>query len=1049
MNERLPGTTLESAPAQYHALLEVTESIAAHHDLAELFRDLVQKLPSVVQCSSVAMVLHDPDKHVMRLHVLEAPNLAQVSPEPEYPVDDVPGGWVWQHQQPFVCMSTEQETRFPKVMPMIRAAGVRSLCVVPLTTARRRLGAIGIGSLEEHPYEPDEIAFLQLIAKQVAVAVENALNFERAYQAEKEARRRFERERLMLEINNAVVSQLDLRKLVRVISTCLSGALEIDAVGLSLYEPETSCFRVYYYDLPNTIPPIEAGATIPVEGSIGGLALTLGKPILINRASAAESFPESKRRFYDQGFNSGGCVPLIIQGRKLGVLGVLSFREEAFPEERQQLLSQIADQIALAVDNMLNFERARQVGQDMKRQFERERLMLEINNAVVSHLSLRDLLKAISFSLRRIIPHDASLLTLHEPGSEQLRLHALDLQMFGTVPFEEGVLISLHDTPEGQAIASRRPVLVGPVVDLERFSSPWVRHAVENGVRSGCAVPLISHDRTLGALSVVSLREDAFKKAEAELLAQCAAQIAIAVENALNFARAHQAEKEMRRQYERERLMLEINNAVVSHLELPKLLKTVSACLSQVIPHDLAGIALYDPGTRQLVAHALDFPQNQDFVTMGSPIPIEGTPEGLAFRSRRKVLIKKLSLTEFTAEIMKRAAAEGLKSGCTVPLMSRGRALGTLSIVSRYEDAFSEDDAELFDRIGSQIAIAVENGLAYQEIATLKDKLNKEKLYLEDEIRSELNFDEIVGESSAIKKVLKQVGIVAPTDSTVLILGETGTGKELLARAIHDRSKRRERTFVKLNCAAIPTGLLESELFGHERGAFTGAIATKVGRFELADGGTLFLDEVGDIPLELQSKLLRVLQEQEFERLGSTRTIKVNVRLLAATNRDLAKMVEQNLFRSDLYYRLNVFPILSPSLRDRTGDIPILVRYFTQRFARRMEKRIERIPLDAMDALCRYQWPGNVRELENFIERAVILSQGTDLSVPLGELKTTVRDGHQPVTTLQAAERDHILLALDKTNWVIAGPSGAATLLGMKRSTLQSRMVKLGISRRS
>lgn len=555
--------------------------------------------------------------------------------------------------------------------------------------------------------------------------------------------------------------------------------------------------------------------------------------------------------------------------------------------------------------------------------------------------------------------------------------------------------------------------------------------------------------RRLGAIGFLSLQKEAYGETDLGFLQQVAKQVAVAVDNVLNFAVAEAAQQSLARERDRLSLVLEINNAVVSHLDLGELLKSISACLRRVIPHDLAGFCIYDAVTNRLLAHSLDFPSNQEFGGIGDSIPLEGTPEGVAFTSQKPVLIKNLSLAEFSAEVIQRGVAAGLKSGCAVPLIAHDRALGTLSVVSLRENAFSEDDATLLSNIGSQLAIAVENVLAYQEITILKDKLNKEKLYLEDEIRNELNFDEIIGESPAIKKVLKQVGIVAPTDSTVLIFGETGTGKELLARAIHDRSKRRERTFVKLNCAAIPTGLIESELFGHERGAFTGAIATKVGRFELANGGTLFLDEVGEIPLELQSKLLRVLQEQEFERLGSTRTIKVNIRLLAATNRDLLKMVEEKQFRSDLYYRLNVFPIMSPSLHDRTRDIPLLVRYFTQRLARRMEKRIERIPSDAMEALCRYSWPGNVRELENFIERAVILFQGTELSVPLGELKATVRDGYQPVITLHAAERDHILRALEETNWVIAGPSGAATLLGMKRSTLQSKMVKLGISRRS
>ncbi len=356
----------------------------------------------------------------------------------------------------------------------------------------------------------------------------------------------------------------------------------------------------------------------------------------------------------------------------------------------------------------------------------------------------------------------------------------------------------------------------------------------------------------------------------------------------------------------------------------------------------------------------------------------------------------------------------------------------------------------MLSEVAKQIALAVANSLAYQEIAALKDRLAKEKLYLEEEIQTGYNFEEIVGDSQALKRVLKQVRTVAATDSTVLILGETGSGKELVARALHNLSDRRERTFVKLNCAAIPTGLLESELFGHEKGAFTGAIATKIGRFELADRGTLFLDEVGEIPLELQVKLLRVLQEQEFERLGSTRTIRVNVRVISATNRNLAQLVENREFRSDLYYRLNVFPITMPPLRERAEDIPALVRHFAQKFALRMKKRIETIPAEAMKVLQQYAWPGNVRELENFIERAVILTQGPDLSVPITELKRTQNHTNQSAaTTLEEAEREHILKALHDTGWVIGGSSGAAARLGMKRTTLQSKMQKLGISRPS
>jgi formate hydrogenlyase transcriptional activator len=405
---------------------------------------------------------------------------------------------------------------------------------------------------------------------------------------------------------------------------------------------------------------------------------------------------------------------------------------------------------------------------------------------------------------------------------------------------------------------------------------------------------------------------------------------------------------------------------------------------------------------------------------------------------------------------------------CCVPLTTHTRTFGTINFASRDPQAFSTPDVELLRQVAAQVAIALENALAFKEIDALKDKLAVEKLYLEEEIRSEFNFEEIIGDSPLLRRTLAQVELAAPAGTTVLILGETGTGKELIARAIHNLSPRRERTFVKVNCAAIPSGLLESELFGHERGAFTGALAQKIGRFEFADRGTLFLDEVGDLPLELQPKLLRVLQEQEFERLGGNRTQHVDVRVVAATNTDLAQLVAEKKFRSDLYYRLNVFPIQIPALRERPEDVPLLVRYFVQKFSRRQNKTVEYVPADVMDALIHYPWPGNVRELENMIERAVLLSPGRELRVPIAELKalspsnsaSSTGDSVLPsallqgvsvppsnIVSLEEAERQHILRALRQTEWRIAGPRGAASLLGMKRTTLQARMRKLNIKR--
>jgi len=401
-----------------------------------------------------------------------------------------------------------------------------------------------------------------------------------------------------------------------------------------------------------------------------------------------------------------------------------------------------------------------------------------------------------------------------------------------------------------------------------------------------------------------------------------------------------------------------------------------------------------------------------------------------------------------------------LRSFCFLPLISRNRAIGTLVLARLRDDAFSQADVAFLSQVANQVALAVENALAYREIQELKEQLSKEKLYLEDEIRTEMNFAQIIGSSASLRKALKRVETVAPTDSTVLIYGETGTGKELIARGIHDLSPRRSKPFVKLNCAAIPTGLLESELFGHEKGAFTGAIAQRMGRFEVADGGTIFLDEIGEIPLELQTKLLRVLQEREFERLGSSRTLRTDARLIAATNRDLEAMVSEQKFRSDLFFRLDVFPVHVPSLRERDGDIPLLARHFTQQFSRRMKKVIETIPSAAMDALRRYHWPGNIRELQNVIERAVIISTGPALSVDVADLKfpkggpPSAEKPASPKSTngglhevLEETERQQILRAVKQSNWIVSGPNGAAARLGMKRSTLQKRMHKLGIAR--
>src|SRR5215472_13307682 len=501
---------------------------------------------------------------------------------------------------------------------------------------------------------------------------------------------------------------------------------------------------------------------------------------------------------------------------------------------------------------------------------ERAQVLLEINNAIASHLELAPLLKAVSQCLRNALPHDFAGLAIYDREAGQLRVHGLEA---GREHFSVGQLVPIEGTPVGLAFTSRRPVLRHRP-DADEFPAERMKAALEAGVKSGCVVPLISHGNALGTLAIASLRESAFTEADAELLNQIGAQVAIAVENALNYERLRTAEREVAKERDRSRLLLEINNAVISQLGLKELLKSTAASLRRIVPHDVAHLALCDEDCTELRIQALDThePLKGPFGE-GDLFPLEGTPEGEAIRSGQPVLITSLrDLGRFAPFTLRLAEQVGVRSGCTVPLIAHGRTLGSLSMVSFQEGAFTEEDVKLLDQCSRQIAIAVENALFVADLEKLKDKLAQEKLYLEDEIRTEFNFDEIIGQSPALRKVLQMVETVANSDSTVLLLGETGTGKELIARAVHNHSRRKQRTFVKLNCAAIPTGLLESELFGHEKGAFTGAISRKIGRLELADQGTLFLDEVGDIPIEIQPKLLRALQEREFERLGSTRT---------------------------------------------------------------------------------------------------------------------------------------------------------------------------------
>lgn len=652
----------------------------------------------------------------------------------------------------------------------------------------------------------------------------------------------------------------------------------------------------------------------------------------------------------------------------------------------------------------------------------------DCNNA--SELLVKSLREVTPFDLLHLVAFDKST---NAPCWSVLEANGKRIDSL-TVDFS-----SLQDSPIHLVHESGQPLVINDWSEESRFAE-YGRFIGDLGIASTCTLPLTGGTRRLGVLSLGRFYPNAYDEEEVRFLRLASDQIALAIDAAVNFYVSERSQ-------ERLKLILDLTNQVVSNLEFHDLLLAASSSVRRVMHSDAAAIMLSEASGSHLRVHALDYPDSRGIFVEGAMVPIEGTMPGESFKSGKPMVVNRIDPAEMAPEMYTKALAEGLNSFCDVPLISRSRLLGVLAVARREENAFRADDVGFLTQVASQVAIAVENSLAYSKIAELTDRLAQEKLYLEDEIRGDMDFEGIVGQSSALRHVLNLVETVAPSDSTVLLLGETGTGKELIARAIHDRSRRKNRTFVKLNCAAIPTGLLESELFGHERGAFTGAITQKIGRLELADQGSLFLDEVGDIPIDIQPKLLRALQEREFERLGSTHTKKVNVRLVAATNRDLERMIESREFRSDLYYRLNVFPIRIPPLRERPEDIPLLVRYFTQKYARRMEKQIESVPTAAMKKLAGWHWPGNIRELENFIERSVILTHSPALQVPISEIGTN--GGVSPIAGFrQADDREEILRILKDTRGRVAGPQGAAARMGIKRTTLISRMKKLGIDAR-
>jgi len=847
----------------------------------------------------------------------------------------------------------------------------------------------------------------------------------------------------LLRLSDRIAGFRTLDDLLRNLPAPLREAVPFDHIGLVLHDPARGILRIVLTDPEVPFPRRE----LPIDDGPSATIWRTQQTTVIHLDSDAPlggTLPFLR----DYGFHVLCGVPLTTARTRLGVLAFGSKSATDYTPEAVRLMEQITAQVALAIEHVLQLERLETLGASLAAERDRVQFLLRLNNAITSELDLEELLKTVSRLLGETIEHHFASLTLWDADRQQFHRHAL------LFPSGRGVIRpDVPVPPSSPAILAFNAgaTMVFRQEDIERLGGEAARVMREERLAVACCIPILTARGKYGTLNIASPNPDAFPPGEVALLEQVSRQLAIAIENATVVHRANNYRRQLGDHRDRLQLLLDVNNLLVSELDYPSVLSKISQALGDVIQHDYASIALYDAESGQMQLHALTFTDERGVQSVDRLLPLDCSPAGIAFQRGVVSIFGEAEIASFGKTGAPTLVAEGIKSICCVPLTTRHSKLGVISVASRAPDAFSEEAGVLLGQLSSQIAIAVENARAYGEMAGAKNKLAEEKDYLEDEIRLTRNFTEIIGDSPALRRVLSAIETVAPTDATVLLLGETGTGKELLARAIHKLSARSARTFVRLSGAALPSSLLESELFGYEKGAFTGAVGSKTGRLELAHHGTLFLDEIGDLPMDVQPKLLRVLQEREFERLGSTRTIRVDVRLTAATNRDLEQMVAADEFRSDLFYRLNVFPIRVPPLRERPSDIPALVTHFVRRFAARMKRPITTIPPKTMDALKQGEWPGNIRELENVIERAVILSPGPVLQVPIGAIQAS----RPPAGTrkaaahaeLREAEREAILRALRESNGVVAGPGGAAARLGVKRTTLQSKMRKLGITR--
>ncbi len=939
----------------------------------------------------------------------------------------------------------------------VRAEEIRSFAGQPLIFKGQVLGVLAIFSRAE--MDEREFEWLGTFADHAAVAIANTQATEQITALNASATATAERYRSLLEVNNAIITNLTEEGLLRSISQALRRIISFDRCAITLFKPERGTLRFLAVEGYLVSDYFQVGLEVEPSETSAGWVFDHQRPLVRRDLEKEQEFP-NERRLCEEGIRSIAVAPLIFLGKSVGTLSVVSKNTNQYSEADAQFLQEVANQVALAIENMKAYEEIGALNTTVVNTAERLRTLLEINNAIITKLTQTELFHAICEVVKRVVPFDRVSLILHERSSDELRIVAMEGPFVGQF-FAVGHTLG-RESLVRWVFDHQRPLLRKDLESERHY--PTEDLSYQEGIRCMCGLPLIVREKPIGVLFVASLTCRQYSDADVSFLQEVSNQIALATANMRSHEEITLLSAREARTARQSRTLLEINNAIITNLSQEALLHAVAEALRQVVPFDRAALTLYIPERDAFQYLAVESRFNSEHFRAGLEFDRKASVAGWVFE--HQVAIMRCDLEkEQSFPNDRRLVEEGLRSDCVVPLIVGGNSIGTFNVGSTTKNKFSEGDMGFLQEVGNQVALAVANMKSYEEIAGLKAKLEEENIYLQEEIRREHNFDEIVGNSPTLLELLRQVEQVAPTDSSVMISGETGTGKELIARAIHSRSARAARPLVKVNCGAIPAGLVESELFGHVKGAFTGALTNRIGRFELANGGTIFLDEVGELPLETQVKLLRVLQEQEFEPLGSNHTVRVDVRIIAATNRDLDEDVKAGRFRSDVYYRLNVVPLMVPPLRERGADIPQLALFFMDRFSRKFGKKLNAVPQGMMDRLKNYAWPGNIRELQNVIERAVVLSRGSTLKLDSGFEPVPVPGSDTPMPaslapeaalatekisdfpTLEEVERGHILVALKQSDWVIEGAKGAARILKLHPNTLRHRMGKLGIKR--